>query len=174
MKKTQALGSFTEQAAITLHDSVIDWEVLQIKTELNVAAGGEGPNSVLMEVRLKIGQGNMVLAGEEKLKIVRAGMQSLSLTAHKYPETLGVSLSLDGVGLLSPEGTIARAGQELQQEDTDEALDSGGLLSWTITWKPMKSYENKEIMASSSVEIFYSCKHHMCKFASLRLLLTTS
>ena len=78
-----------------------------------------------MEVRLKIGQGNMVLEGEEKLKIVRAGMQSLTLTARKYPDTLGVSLALDGVGLLSPEGTIARAGQELQQEASDTALTSG-------------------------------------------------
>lgn len=77
-----------------------------------------------MEVRLKIGSGNMVLEGDNKLKIARAGMQGLLLTAHKYPVTLGVSLSLDGVGLLSPEGTIARAGQELQQE-TSVALDSG-------------------------------------------------
>ena len=96
-------------------------------------AGGEGPNSVLIEVRLKIGQGNMVLEGEEKLKIVRAGMQSLTLIAHKYPETLGVSLSLDGVGLLSPEGTIARAGQELEQEDSDTALDSGAYWSLCIS-----------------------------------------
>ena len=67
----------------------------------------------------------MVLEGEDKLKIVRAGMQSLALTAHKYPETLGVSLSLDGVGLLSPEGTIARAGQELEQEEAEASLESG-------------------------------------------------
>ena len=87
--------------------------------------GKEGPNSLQMEVRLKIGSGNMVLEGDQRLKIARAGMQGLTLTAHKYPVTLGVSLTLDGVGLLSPEGTIARAGQELQQEEVKTALDTG-------------------------------------------------
>lgn len=87
--------------------------------------GGEGPNSLQMEVRLKVGSGNTVLEDEEKLQITRAGLQGLSLTAHKYPETFAVSLSLDGVGLLSPEGIIVRAGQALHQEDSDLALDSG-------------------------------------------------
>ena len=78
-----------------------------------------------MEIRLKIGSGNMALEGDEKIKIARAGMQGLSLTAQKYPETLGVQLSLDGVGLVSPEGTIASSGQELEPHTVSTAVDSG-------------------------------------------------
>lgn len=81
---------------------------------------------------MKVGSGNLVLEGDKKVKIARAGMQGLALTACKYPVTLGVSLSLDGVGLLSPEGTIARAGQELR-EDSAAALDSGKFFS-PLTW----------------------------------------
>jgi len=52
-------------------------------------------------------------------------MQGLILTARKFPVTLGVAVTLDGVGVISPEGVILSAGQELQQADSAEALASG-------------------------------------------------
>lgn len=80
----------------------------------------------------------MVLEGDEQVRIVRAGMQGLSLTAQKFPETLGISVALDGVGLLSPEGTIASSGQELQVQQDSAAPDSGDL----VVYPPLMQYSS--------------------------------
>ena len=90
-----------------------------------VVAGKETQDSLQMEVRLKVAAGSAVLEGEDGTKVVRAGMEGLWLTAQKFPVTLGVTLSLDGVGVSSPEGTVVQTGAQLQHSASMPALDTG-------------------------------------------------
>ena len=81
-----------------------------------------------MEVRLKVGSGSLVLQGEQGVKAVRAGIEGIWVTAQKYPATLSVALSLDAMGIISPEGAIVKTGSDLQHSDSMPALNTGGAL----------------------------------------------
>ena len=89
-------------------------------------AAAHSPHSLQLEVRLKVSSGSFILRDEQEVKAVRSGLQGLWLTSQKYPETLAMTLSLDGVGLVSPEGTIVRAGAQLQSSDAEESTPDSG------------------------------------------------
>lgn len=129
-------------------------------SDTRVVAASTSPHSLQMELRLKVGSSSFVLKDDQGLKAARAGMEGLWLTAQKYPETLAVGVSLDGVGLVSPEGTIARAGVELHVAEVETAEDTGGFPS------PASLSQNDTLWSFSPICDRVSSQSRPCVFHS--------
>ena len=77
-----------------------------------------------MEVRVKVKTGSTSL-GDKGQRILKGALQGLWLNAQKYPETLGVSMALDGVLLTSVDIVLATSGIKQDHRDSGNGLISG-------------------------------------------------
>lgn len=100
--------------------------MLLILKDACLPADNASPDSLEIEVRLKVKSGSAALAGQGP-DILAGGLQGLWLTAQKFPVTTGLSVALDGIAVTSPEGVIASSGIQKTPDEPDASLTTGML-----------------------------------------------
>ncbi len=64
-----------------------------------------------MQISVEIGSMAAVLDHDDGSQIVHSGMQTLQSTVKLYPETKEISFSVEGVGVVTPHGTLLDTGR---------------------------------------------------------------
>ncbi|KAK9858457.1 hypothetical protein WJX84_002370 [Apatococcus fuscideae] len=104
--------------------------------EQAVKTGSETPYTLRMQVQVQIGSMAAVLDQDDGSQIVHSGMQNLQTTVKLYPETKVVSFSVEGVGVVTPQGTLLETGGSRQSLTGGDQAESKAALSASFVQKP--------------------------------------
>ncbi len=125
----------------------------------HACAGSETPYTLRMQVQVQIGSMAAVLDQDDGSQIVHSGMQNLQTTVKLYPETKVVSFSVEGVGVVTPQGTLLETGGS-RQSLTGGALcpvviSSAAQQLSSILWKHLLYFDFLLIVSVNLHQIFY-------------------
>ncbi|KAK9864527.1 hypothetical protein WJX84_002714 [Apatococcus fuscideae] len=78
--------------------------------EQAVKTGAETPTTLRMQLQVQIGSMAAALDHDDGSQIVHSGMQNLQSTVKLYPETKEIFFSVEGVGVVAPNGSLLETG----------------------------------------------------------------
>ena len=73
-------------------------------------AGAETPTTLRMQLQVQIGSMAAALDHDDGSQIVHSGMQNLQSKVKLYPETKEMVFSVEGVGVVAPNGSLLETG----------------------------------------------------------------
>ena len=73
-------------------------------------AGAETPTTLRMQLQVQIGSMAAALDHDDGSQIVHSGMQNLQSKVNLYPETKEIFFSVEGVGVVAPNGSLLETG----------------------------------------------------------------
>lgn len=93
-------------------------------------AASDAPHSLRMEVRVRMESGAVVLDGDQgAAPVLRAGTRGTTTVARMYPKTISVRVAVAGMGVLTPEGNVARTGALLPPSSSILGNEEEGMFS---------------------------------------------
>lgn len=74
-------------------------------------AASDSPHSLQMQVQVHMASGAIVLDGEAGAHpVLRAGTRGTTTVVRMFPKTMSIATSIAGMGIVTPDGMIVRAG----------------------------------------------------------------